>query len=106
MANPVVLIVGRLSGPKNEVLLAFLRTVAPGLLEKIPGVRFQVVGGPVTEEHRRLEKRFPAVRFEGYQKELGPYYRKAELVVGAGRGGPGGYGPEEGQWWPPASECK
>jgi peptidoglycan/xylan/chitin deacetylase (PgdA/CDA1 family) len=85
MAKPVVLIVGRLSGPKNEVLLTFLRAVAPVVLEKIPGVRFQVVGGPVAEEHRQLEKRFPAVRFEGYQKDLKPYYQKADLVVGAGR---------------------
>jgi hypothetical protein len=69
-ANPVVLIVGRLSGPKNEVLLTFLRTVAPVVLKQIPGVRFQVVGGPVREEHRQLEKRFPAARFEGYQKNL------------------------------------
>jgi peptidoglycan/xylan/chitin deacetylase (PgdA/CDA1 family) len=85
MANPVVLIVGRLSGPKNEVLLTLLRTAVPVVASKIPGVRFQVVGGPVDEEHRQLEKRFPNVRFEGYQKDLKPFYQRADLVVGAGR---------------------
>jgi peptidoglycan/xylan/chitin deacetylase (PgdA/CDA1 family) len=84
-SKPTVLIVGRLSGPKNEVLLTFLRAVVPVVVPKIPGVRFQVVGGPVGDEHRQLEKRFPAVHFEGYQKELKPFYQKADVVVGAGR---------------------
>jgi peptidoglycan/xylan/chitin deacetylase (PgdA/CDA1 family) len=85
ISKPTVLIVGRLSGPKNEVLLTFLRVVAPVVARKIPGVRFQVVGGPVGDEHVQLEKRFPAVHFEGYQKNLKPFYQKAAIVVGAGR---------------------
>lgn len=85
MVNPTVLIVGRLSGPKNQVILDILRKVAPAVTQKVPGVRFEVVGGPVGEEHRNLEKEFPNVRFEGHQKHLVPFYEKAAIVVGAGR---------------------
>lgn len=85
ISNPTVLIVGRLSGPKNEVLLTFLRVVAPVVAQTIPHVRFRVVGGPVTDEHRQLGKRFPTVHFEGHQKDLKPFYQKADVVVGAGR---------------------
>ncbi len=84
-SNPTVLIVGRLSGPKNEVLLTFLRAVAPAVAQTIPHVRFQVVGGPVTDEHRQLEKRLPTVHFEGHQKDLKSFYEKGDLVIGAGR---------------------
>ncbi len=79
-----ILIVGRLSGPKNQVILNILDQ-APVILQSFPGARFQVVGGPVTDEHRRLEKSQPAIHFEGHQSSLKPYYQKATLVIGAGR---------------------
>lgn len=85
MPNPVVLIVGRLSGPKNDVILRILREVAPRVVAKFPAVRFQVVGGPVAAEHRALQEEFPWVRFEGHQSRLVPYYGAATLVIGAGR---------------------
>lgn len=84
-SNRTVLLVGRLSGPKNTVLVSILRNVAPAVVRQIPGVRFRVVGGPVQEEHLHLEKEFPYVRFEGHQKDLKPFYRNAAVVVGAGR---------------------
>jgi peptidoglycan/xylan/chitin deacetylase (PgdA/CDA1 family) len=83
-SKSIILIVGRLSGPKNQVILKILRQ-APAILQAFPGARFQVVGGPVTDEHRRLEKEQPAIRFEGHQPNLKPYYQKATLVIGAGR---------------------
>jgi hypothetical protein len=43
------------------------------------------VGGPVTDEHRRMEKSQPAIHFENHQPSLKPYYQKATLVIGAGR---------------------
>src|SRR5258708_31379042 len=85
MANPVVLIVGRLSGPKNEVILKLLRDVAPPVSKAVPHVQFWVIGGPVGEEHRALAKQAPNVWFEGYQKNLRPFYEKATVVIGAGR---------------------
>ena len=84
-SKPVILLVGRLSGPKNRVLLEILRQVAPRVKAACPRVRFQVLGGPVGEEHRRLEKESAYIHFEGHQKSLRPYYAKASVVVGAGR---------------------
>ncbi len=84
-SNSTVLLVGRLSGPKNTVLLNILRQVAPRVIRQVSRARFVVVGGPVTEEHRKLEKQFSYLSFEGHQKKLEPYYRKAAVVVGAGR---------------------
>ncbi len=76
---------GRLSGPKNKVILQLLKEAAPEVARVVPSVRFQVVGGPLGEEHRRCEAQFPFVRFEGHQGELAPFYANATLVVGAGR---------------------
>jgi peptidoglycan/xylan/chitin deacetylase (PgdA/CDA1 family) len=83
-SKSTILIVGRLSGPKNQVILNILRQ-APAILQSFPGARFQIVGGPVTDEHRLLEKDQPAIHFEGHQADLKPYYQKAALIIGAGR---------------------
>ncbi len=85
MANPLILIVGRLSGPKNDVILSILRKVAPKIIQKFPRARFTVVGGPVSDEHTQLEKYFPYITFLGHQKNLKFFYQKATVVVGAGR---------------------
>jgi peptidoglycan/xylan/chitin deacetylase (PgdA/CDA1 family) len=84
-SNPIILIVGRLSGPKNDVILKILREVAPVVAARVPGVRFQVVGGPVAGEHHRLEEEDSHIKFVGHQKHLKPFYQKATVVVGAGR---------------------
>ena len=80
-----VLMAGRLSGPKNDLILKIVRDVAPAVRMKMPQVCFQVVGGPVGEAHLELQNRFPFVRFEGHVPDLKPYYRKAALVIGSGR---------------------
>ena len=85
VADPIILIVGRLSGPKNGVILSILRNVAPKVVQKIPRARFVVVGGPVADEHSELEKKFPYITFAGHQKNLKFFYQKASVVVGAGR---------------------
>jgi peptidoglycan/xylan/chitin deacetylase (PgdA/CDA1 family) len=83
-SKPIILIVGRLSGPKNQVILNILGQ-ASVILRTFPGAKFQVVGGPVTAEHQELQKKNSAIRFEGYQANLKPYYQKATVVIGAGR---------------------
>lgn len=83
-SKKTVLIVGRLSGPKDQVIRNILAQI-PYVLERFPGTRFQVVGGPVTEAHRELQRKNPAIVFEGYRPNLKPYYQKAALVIGAGR---------------------
>ena len=84
-SKPHILIVGRLSGPKNEVILKILEQVAPYVTSRLPGAHFTVVGGPVDVEHRKLQQANPAIRFEGHQPDLKPYYQKATVVIGAGR---------------------
>src|SRR5258708_3917375 len=84
-SNPIVLIVGRLSGPKNDVILKILRDVVPIVTARVPNARVKIVGGPVTEEHRKLEEENPHIQFEGHQKNLKPFYQKAAVVIGAGR---------------------
>ena len=66
-------------------MLDFLRKTAPEVAGQFPSVLFQVVGDPVSEEHRLLERQHPFIRFEGFQKELTAFYEKATVVVGAGR---------------------
>ncbi|HET9870599.1 MAG TPA: glycosyltransferase, partial [bacterium] len=83
--NPRILVVGRLSGPKNRVILNYLEAAASAVSGEFPGASFQVLGGPVGEEHRALEARLPSVRFLGHQQALGDFYEQADLVVGSGR---------------------
>lgn len=83
--EPLILIVGRLSGPKNKVILKLAREVAPRVLAAVPGARFEFVGGPVGEEHRAIQDQNPRLSFVGFQTPLGSFYEKATVVVGAGR---------------------
>jgi peptidoglycan/xylan/chitin deacetylase (PgdA/CDA1 family) len=83
-AHPLILIVGRLSGPKNQVILNILGR-APSILQQFPAARFLVAGGPVTEIHQQLQKGRPSIRFVGHQPDLKPYYQKATIVIGSGR---------------------
>ena len=84
-SEPLVLIVGRLSGPKNQVILRLAREVAPKVLSAVPNARFEIVGGPVGEEHRALQAENPRLSFVGFQSSLEPFYDKATVVIGAGR---------------------
>lgn len=83
--EPLILIVGRLSGPKNQVILKLAREVAPRVLAAVPNARFEFVGGPVGEEHRAIQEQNPRLSFVGFQASLAPFYEKATVVVGAGR---------------------
>jgi peptidoglycan/xylan/chitin deacetylase (PgdA/CDA1 family) len=77
--------VGRLSGPKNQVILRLAREVAPKVLLAVPNARFEIAGGPVGEEHRALQAENPRLSFVGFQSSLESYYEKATVVIGSGR---------------------
>ncbi len=76
---------GRLSGPKNQVILHLARTVAPKVLSAVPNARFEFVGGPIGAEHQAIQAGNPRLNFVGFQTPLEPFYEKASVVVGAGR---------------------
>lgn len=84
-SKPVVLVVGRLSGPKNRVIVNTLKFAAPEVVKVFPQAQFQVIGSPVQAEHRHLEKQHGFIRFYGHQPDLRSFYEDATIVVGAGR---------------------
>lgn len=84
-SKPLVLIVGRLSGPKNGVILNTIGRAVPEIIRAFPGARIEILGSPVQDEHRELEAQYPFVRFGGFQPALRPFYEKADLVIASGR---------------------
>jgi peptidoglycan/xylan/chitin deacetylase (PgdA/CDA1 family) len=80
-----ILIAGRLSGPKNDVILNILQKTGPLVVQKIPHIQFQVVGAPVLDTHLNLAKKYSWIQFLGFQRDITPYYQKADLIIGSGR---------------------
>ena len=88
--NPVVAIVGRLQAWKGQE--TFLHAAAL-VLQQMPSVRFLVVGGAILGwegdyevELKRLARDLrlgDAVRFVGHQRDVGPWYAVADVVVNA-----------------------
>jgi peptidoglycan/xylan/chitin deacetylase (PgdA/CDA1 family)/glycosyltransferase involved in cell wall biosynthesis len=96
-SNPVdgteqlILYVGRLSGPKGDVVRLLLNNILPGLM-RIKKLRFKAVGGMITpEDIPQLADRLNAeightvVELAGFQKEIARAMLQADLIVGSGR---------------------
>jgi glycosyltransferase involved in cell wall biosynthesis len=91
--NPVAAIVGRLQGWKGQE--TFLRAAAL-VVHRIPSARFLVVGGALLGWEGDYEARLKglaaelgvvdAVRFVGHQRDTGPWYAAADVVVNASVG--------------------
>ena len=89
--GPVVVLVGRLSGPRVPVARFFISEVFSRVRGPFPAARLVVVGGMtmppdfgefVAEQNRRFAG---AVRLLGHQSDVGPALAAADVVVGAGR---------------------
>ena len=89
--GPVVVLVGRLSGPRVPVARFFISEVFSRVRGPFPTARLVVVGGMtmppdfgefVAEQNRRYAG---AVRLLGHQSDVGPALAAADVVVGAGR---------------------
>ncbi len=89
--GPVVVLVGRLSGPRVPVARFLIGEVFARVRGPFPAARLVVVGGTsmpedfpgfVAEQNRRYAG---AVRLLGHQPDVGPALAAADLVVGAGR---------------------
>jgi len=89
--HPVVVLMGRLSGPRVPVAKFLVAEVFPRIRGPLPTVRLVVVGGMsmapgfvefVAEQNLRLGG---SVRLLGHQPDVGPALAAADVVVGAGR---------------------
>ena len=86
----VVLYFGTLSWQPNlEGLEYFLRSVFPGIRQRMPGVRFVIAGKGAPRRLQRLARRTPGVEFLGPVEDGEPLYRRARLFVEASRTGGG-----------------
>ncbi|MFH0988544.1 MAG: polysaccharide deacetylase family protein [bacterium] len=88
--KPLILFIGRLTGPKGEVVRFLLSEVMPALLEQTDAV-FGIIGGMIipddiahsiqTAKHRLQEK----IIVKGFQRDLPSYIASADIIIGSGR---------------------
>jgi peptidoglycan/xylan/chitin deacetylase (PgdA/CDA1 family)/glycosyltransferase involved in cell wall biosynthesis len=90
----LVLFVGRLTGPKGDVVRRLLTEVLPHVLKQ-RRVRFEVVGGMITPADlpslvATLNAQFdkPVVELKGFQKDMFSYIARSALIIGSGRVAP------------------
>jgi len=74
----VITIIGRLSGPKGELLFTLLNEVLDSNLYEINSV-----GGSEFPDRFSIFRQ--KVNFEGYVDDIRPYIERSDLVIGAGR---------------------
>jgi peptidoglycan/xylan/chitin deacetylase (PgdA/CDA1 family)/glycosyltransferase involved in cell wall biosynthesis len=87
----LVLFVGRLTGPKGDVVRLLITTVLPLLIGQRK-FRFQAIGGMITPDDipqlvSKLNAQFenPVVKLCGFQKDIAHHMVRADLIIGSGR---------------------
>ncbi len=87
----IVLFVGRLTGPKGDVVRFLVRDVMPALVRKT-SVALAIVGGQIVPEDIpelvRSSNRSAgreAVVLHGFRRDLRSFFATADLVIGSGR---------------------
>lgn len=90
--SKTISIVGRLSGPKGELLQKIVGEVVPLVLESHPDIVVDIVGGMNIPESvrsfidRSIEKsRRGAIRSHGFSENVKEYYCRSSLIIGSGR---------------------
>lgn len=79
-----LLFVGGFAHPPNaDAVLWFAREIFPGIRERIPDIRFYVVGSKVTDEIKALEQDGNGIIIKGFvsEEELERLYAACKLVV-------------------------
>lgn len=79
-----LLFVGGFAHPPNaDAVLWFARDIFPRIRERIPGIKFYVVGSKVTEEIKALEQDGNGIIIKGFvsEEELERLYSACKLVV-------------------------
>ncbi len=87
----LIVFVGRMTGPKGDVVRLLLTKILPGLLLRTK-VRLKAIGGMITPEDipqlaSRLNAQFdrPVVELCGFQQGIARLMLGADLVIGSGR---------------------
>ena len=79
--NPEILFCGMMSYPPNqEAVYYFVEEILPKIREKMPNVRFTIVGKNMPDQMKQLSSK-PGITVAGYVPSMEPYYQKAALVV-------------------------
>lgn len=84
-------LVGRLSGPKGDVVRKIVEEVFPKIIASRPDVELEIVGG--MKETKGLEKiiaaaqksDFAKISYIGFVENVAEVYRRSSLVIGSGR---------------------
>ena len=89
--RPAAVFVGRLTGPKGDVVRHLLQEVAPHVYERTRAA-FVIVGGMIVPDDiprlasavndRRAE---PLIVLKGFQKDIAQHIGAADVVIGSGR---------------------
>jgi peptidoglycan/xylan/chitin deacetylase (PgdA/CDA1 family)/glycosyltransferase involved in cell wall biosynthesis len=88
----VISLVGRLSGPKGDVVRKIVEEVFPKIIASCPDVELDIVGG--MKETEGLEKLIAAaqkktdsakISYVGFVENVAEVYRRSSVVIGSGR---------------------
>ncbi|MBI3578342.1 MAG: glycosyltransferase, partial [Ignavibacteriales bacterium] len=87
----MLMFVGRLTGPKGDIVRFLLKEVLPLVLNKTR-IALWIIGGMITPEDlpllaKSLNTKYdePTVLLKGFQKDLAHYITHADVVIGSGR---------------------
>jgi peptidoglycan/xylan/chitin deacetylase (PgdA/CDA1 family) len=88
---PILLFVGRFSGPKGDIVRFLISEVYPELVKKIP-CSLQIIGGlnvpvDIPKHVQQIQKHFgkTSVVLREFQRDLIPFLHAANVVIGSGR---------------------
>ncbi|MGD1043827.1 MAG: polysaccharide deacetylase family protein [Bacteroidota bacterium] len=88
---PILLFIGRFSGPKGDIVRFLVSEVYPEVVKKTP-CSLQIIGGlyvpeDIPQRVQQMQKRFgkTSVVLREFQTDLIPFLRAANVVIGAGR---------------------
>ncbi len=91
-SHRVISLVGRLSGPKGDVVKLFVSEIVPLIRANIRKLTFLIVGGmDIPNEFVELAGRVNqicgdnTVRLLGYKENVADYFEASDIVVGSGR---------------------
>lgn len=85
-----ILFIGLLSWwPNKDAILWFYHNIFPFIKEKIPQVRFYIVGANPSKKIRKIGQKDSSVVVTGYVKEAKKYFKKAGVFIAPIRAGAG-----------------